>query len=80
MPLTIIEKIFGPSESLTQLQDANCWSRKEKISLKEGDWLTIPFDEEDIKEVVFSMEKNTAPGPDNMPIKFFQSCLAFYKE
>jgi len=32
---------------------------------------------EEIKNVVFSMEMNTAPGPDHMPIEFFQSCWDF---
>jgi hypothetical protein len=35
-------------------------------------WLTRPFDMEEIREVVFSMKHNRAPGPDNIPTEFFQ--------
>jgi hypothetical protein len=36
--------------------------------------LIRPFYLEEIKETVFSMEKNTAPGPDHLPIEFYQKC------
>ena len=36
--------------------------------------MVAPFTQEEIKKVVFSMEKNTAPGPDHLPIEFFQAC------
>jgi hypothetical protein len=34
--------------------------------------LITPFSIKEIKEVVFSMEHNRAPGPDGFPIEFFQ--------
>ena len=36
------------------------------------DQLTRPFDLEEIREVVFSMKHNRAPGPDSIPAEFFQ--------
>ena len=41
------------------------------MSLEEYGWLTRQFSEEEIKEMVFPMEKNTTPGPEHMPIEFF---------
>ena len=37
------------------------------------------FSEEEIKNVVFFIEKNIAPGPDHMPVEFFQSCWEIIK-
>ena len=36
------------------------------------DHLTRPFDMKEIREVVFSMKHNRAPGPDSIPAEFFQ--------
>jgi hypothetical protein len=36
------------------------------------DLLTSPFSLEEIKEVVFSLKHNSAPGPDGFPSEFFQ--------
>ena len=33
-----------------------------------------------VKQAFFDMEKNTAPGPDHMPIEFFQACWDGIKE
>jgi hypothetical protein len=36
------------------------------------DYLTRPFDMEEIREVVFSMKHNRAHGPDSIRVEFFQ--------
>jgi hypothetical protein len=36
------------------------------------EYLTRPFDMKEIREVVFSMKHNRAPGPDSIPAEFFQ--------
>jgi hypothetical protein len=35
---------------------------------------------EELRVAVFSMEKNTAPGPDHMPVKFYQSGWEIVKQ
>jgi hypothetical protein len=47
--------------------------------LQENEELEKPFSESEIKESVFSMEKNTAPGPDHFPIEFYQHCWDIIK-
>lgn len=59
--------------------DPSCWDPNEKVSMDENEMLTRKFSEEEIKHVIFSMETNTAPGPDHIPIEFFQSCWDIVK-
>jgi len=59
--------------------DPSCWSPEEKVSQEESEQLNSKFSEE-IKNVVFSMEKNTAPGPDHIPVEFFQTCWEIIKQ
>jgi hypothetical protein len=54
--------------------DPNCWSPQERISREDNDKLTCAFSEEEINRVIFSMEMNTTPGPDHIPVEFFQAC------
>lgn len=37
------------------------------------------FSESEIKEAIFSMEKNTAPVPDHFLVEFYQHCLDIVK-
>lgn len=41
---------------------------------EENSLLTKPFFEEEIKHALFLMEKHKAPGPDTIPIEFYQAC------
>ncbi|CAN6252305.1 unnamed protein product [Urochloa humidicola] len=67
------KSLFGPSDSPKFKMDPDCWDQHEKVTDQENEVLTRPFSEEEIKHVVLSMEKNTAPGPDNIPIEFYQA-------
>jgi hypothetical protein len=44
--------------------DQECWEVDEKVNEQENAELEKPFTEVEIKEAIFSMEKNTAPGLD----------------
>jgi hypothetical protein len=33
-----------------------------------------PFSEEEVREAVFQIEHNKAPGPDGFPAEFYQTC------
>jgi len=59
--------------------DPLCWSPEEKVSQEESELMDSKFSEEEIKNVVFFIEKNIAPGPDHMPVEFFQSCWEIIK-
>ena len=43
-----------------------------QVSDEENIMLTSPFTEEEIKQAVFQMEHNKAPGPDGFPAEFYQ--------
>jgi hypothetical protein len=32
------------------------------------------FSKEEVKEALFAMQANRAPGPDNIPVEFYQRC------
>lgn len=51
-----------------------CWEPNEKVNEEENKELVKEFSLEELKDTIFSMEKNTAPGPDHRPIEFYQSC------
>ena len=74
------KSLFGPSNSPICKMDPSCWSPEEKVSQEESEQLNSKFSEEEIKNVVFSMEKNTAPGPDHIPVEFFQTCWEIIKQ
>lgn len=43
-----------------------------QVSNEEYDILTKEFSEEEVKQAIFQMEHNKAPGPDGFPAEFFQ--------
>ncbi|WVZ94415.1 hypothetical protein U9M48_040308, partial [Paspalum notatum var. saurae] len=43
-----------------------------QVSELENNILTAQFSEEEVKEAIFSMEHNKAPGPDSFPAEFYQ--------
>jgi len=64
--------LFGPSEDNTiSLQD-NLTDDIPQVSSAENDTLISPFSEQEIREAVFQMEHNKAPGPDGFPAEFYQ--------
>jgi hypothetical protein len=73
------KNLFGPSESPMFSLDPNCWEQKEKITEEENLQLTQPFTKEEIRKVIKSMKRNTAPGPDHMPVEFYQKCWEVIK-
>jgi len=71
--------LFGPGEEHNIYIDVSLWDALEKISDDDNTALTRPFNEIEIKEALFSMEKNKAAGPDKIPIEFYQSCWDIVK-
>jgi hypothetical protein len=42
--------------------------------------LTVPFTDNEIKETLFQMQGTKAPGPDGLPILFYQHFWPIVKE
>jgi mannosylglycoprotein endo-beta-mannosidase len=64
--------LFGPPEisEVTLMEDQNL--DIPQVSPEENDILISPFTESEVKEAVFQMEHNKAPGPDGFPAEFYQ--------
>jgi len=43
-----------------------------RVSQAENEFLTASFTEKEIRDAVFAMEHNKAPGPDGFPAEFYQ--------
>ena len=43
-----------------------------QVSHLENGVLTAEFSEQEVKEAIFQMEHNKAPGPDGFPAEFYQ--------
>ena len=50
-----------------------------QVSDIENELLMEPFTEKEIKEVIFQMEHNKAPGPDEFPAEFYQLFLGHHR-
>lgn len=66
--------LFGSAPGNICQIDATLWSQDELISLEENEDLTRPFSLEEIKHALFEMRSNRAPGPDDIPVEFYQHC------
>jgi hypothetical protein len=43
-----------------------------QVSANDNEMLTSPFTEKEVKEAIFEMKPNKAPGPDGFPVEFYQ--------
>ena len=43
-----------------------------QVTREENNILSRPFSEKEIKDAIFQMERNKAPGPDGFPAEFYQ--------
>jgi hypothetical protein len=62
------KSLFGPSQESSISLDNFYMKRLDYVSRD----LTSPFSMDEIKDVVFSLKHNSAPGPDGIPSEFFQ--------
>ena len=42
-----------------------------QVSVAENEMLTDTFTEKEVKQAIFQMEQNKAPGPDSFPAEFY---------
>jgi hypothetical protein len=43
-----------------------------QVTPLENDLLTVEFSENEVREAIFQMKHNKAPGPDGFPAEFYQ--------
>lgn len=55
------------------------WEEEDKVRDEECAMLDAPFSEEEIREAIFSCYPEGAPGPDGLPILFYQKFLHLVK-
>ena len=70
---------FGPSTPFGLHMEPGCWDPFEMVNTQDNEELEKPFSKLEVKESIFSMEKNTAPRPDHFPVEFCQHCWEIVK-
>jgi hypothetical protein len=74
------KNLFGqPMESNISLDESRI-DDIPHVTENENEILTSPFTMDEIKEAMFQMEHNKAPGPDGFPIEFYQVFWEIIKE
>ena len=56
------------------------WSRDQQISPEENATLLAPFDAAEVETFVKAMNPMSAPGPDGLPVRFFQAFWPMVKD
>jgi hypothetical protein len=65
--------LFGPSETSLLTLDESRRDDISQVSQNENEILTTEFSYNEVKEAIFQMEHNKAPGPDGFPAEFYQA-------
>ena len=63
--------LFGPPEDDLLTLDESRIGDIPQVSAEENAFLTAPFTEEEVRQAIFQMELNKAPGPDGFPAEFY---------
>nr|CAE01835.2 OSJNBa0064M23.8 [Oryza sativa Japonica Group] len=64
--------LFGPPDDSDLQFDENNFVDIPQVSQLENEALIQEFTKKEIKEAIFQMEHNKAPGPDGFPAEFYQ--------
>jgi hypothetical protein len=73
------KKLFGPGEGNILKLSNNIWLPHEKLNFDDNLVLNEPFSEDEVKFALDRMVKNKAPGPDGIPVEFYQVCWRIVK-
>jgi hypothetical protein len=71
--------LFGPPTPSSFSLDESKVDDIEQMSHEENDLLTRPFTMDEVREAIFQMEHNKAPGPEGFLAEFYQSCWEIVK-
>ncbi|WVZ91838.1 hypothetical protein U9M48_037961 [Paspalum notatum var. saurae] len=74
------KELFGPPEINNFSLEESWTSDILQVSPIENEILIAPFSEREIREAIFSMDHNKAPGPDGFPAEFYQHFWDIIKE
>jgi hypothetical protein len=74
------KELFGPQIPSSFSLDESRVDDIVQVSQEENNWLVQPFIEDQVREAIFQMEHNKAPGQDGVPTEFYQSCWEIIKE
>lgn len=74
------KKLFGPPDNNFVSMDVTLCDNIPQVSPQENEFLVASFSENEIKEAIFQMKSNTAPGPDGFPPEFYQVFWNVIKE
>jgi len=73
-------QLFGPSLETNVSLDESRTEDIPQVSELENEHLTQDFQESEVREAIFQMEHNKAPGPDGFPAEFCQVFWDVIKE
>jgi hypothetical protein len=82
------KRLFGSSNQEGISLNENIIHDITQVSAEDNEMLTSPFTEKEVKEAIFEMKPNKAPGPDGFPAEFYQrfwevikyNLMALFKE
>ena len=77
---TYYKQLFGPSLETNVSLDESRTEDIPQVSELENEHLTQDFQESEVREAIFQMEHNKAPGPDGFPAEFYQVFWDVIKE
>lgn len=72
--------LFGPEPEYNIKLDPSIWANCNILNEADNEILCQPFSEAEIKAALSQMVKNKAPGPDKIPIEFYQCCWGIVKD
>ena len=75
--LGLFRKLYSNPAGETWKMEGLQWS---PISRESAAWLDQPFSEEEVRLVVFQLNKEKAPGPDGFSMALYQECWDEIKE
>ena len=66
------KELFGPSKDNHFAFDESRIDDIPQVSQSENKFLTASFTEKEIRDAIFAMQRNKAPGHDGFPTEFYQ--------
>ena len=77
---TYYKNLFGPPKhsEITLMEDQNL--DIPQVTPEENNILISPFTESEVRDAIFQMEHNKAPGPDGFPAEFYQVFWGIIKD
>ena len=72
--------LFGPQKRNNFSMDESRTEDIPQVSHAENEFLTEYFSEKEVRDAIFQMKHNKAPGPDGFPIEFYQVFWSLIKE